>query len=61
MSTSPRAEIVVIGPCSIANCRRPAAVHLVLEVGPRVLAGAVCEHCERASRLAAFLLELPAA
>jgi len=53
--------ISVIGRCSVASCQRPATTHLVLTAGEHTVAGAVCERCERASLLAAFLLELAAA
>jgi hypothetical protein len=55
------ASISVIGGCSVASCSRPATTHLVLSVGGRSVAGPVCERCERASRLAAFLLGVVAA
>ena len=54
-------EIRVIGRCSVASCQRPASTHLVLAAGSRTLAGAVCDHCARASKLALFLLDTLAA
>jgi len=53
--------ISVIGRCSVASCQRPATTHLVLTAGEHQVAGAVCQRCARASRLAAFLLVLTAA
>jgi hypothetical protein len=52
--------VSVIGQCVIASCRRPAVTHLVVDVGESRLLGSVCEHCDRATRSAAFLLELAA-
>jgi hypothetical protein len=52
--------VSVIGQCVIASCHRPAVTHLVVDVGENRLLGSVCEHCERATRSAAFLLELAA-
>ena len=56
----PKDGVAVIGQCVVASCNRPAVTHLVVHVGRRRLAGIVCEHCERATRGAAFLLELRA-
>ena len=50
----------VIGLCVVASCERPAVTHLAVDVGGRRLLGSVCEHCERATRSAAFLLGLAA-
>ena len=58
MSKGGCAEIAVIGRCTVASCCRPAATYLVVGVGEGTVAGTVCEHCERTSRMAAFLLEL---
>jgi hypothetical protein len=52
--------VAVIGQCVIASCHRPAVTHLLVDVGESRLLGSVCEHCERATRRAAFLLELAA-
>jgi hypothetical protein len=51
--------IGVIGQCTVSSCSRQAARHLLLST-PRsmTLSGAVCEHCARATTLAAFLLDL---
>jgi hypothetical protein len=57
-STDP--VVAVIGQCVVASCGRPAVSHLVMDVGEHHLLGSVCEHCERATRGAAFLLELAA-
>jgi hypothetical protein len=58
VETSTEAAVLVIGQCAVASCRRQAVTHLVVEVGGTRLLGSVCEHCELATRGAAFLLEL---
>ena len=60
MTATRTPDIPVIGPCVVSSCRRAATRHLVLSVGAGTIFGAVCDHCDRASRLAAFLLELAA-
>jgi len=55
-----RIAVLVIGLCVVASCERPAVTHLAVDVGGRRLLGSVCEHCERATRSAAFLLGLAA-
>jgi hypothetical protein len=52
--------VSVIGLCVVASCDRPAVTHLVVDVDGNQLLGSVCEHCERATRSAAFLLGLAA-
>jgi hypothetical protein len=52
--------VSVIGQCVVASCDRPAVTHLAVDVGGNRLLGSVCEHCERATRSAAFLLGLAA-
>jgi len=51
----------VIGVCSVASCSRPATTHVVVTVGRRTLTGTLCDRCDRATRLAAFLLDPSAA
>jgi hypothetical protein len=59
MTTS---EIVVIGRCTVASCRRPAAQLVALrDSRMRVVRGTLCNQCAEKSRLAAFLLDLDAA
>jgi hypothetical protein len=48
----------VIGQCVVASCHRPAVTHVILDVGGCRVAGSVCEHCQRATMLGAFLLAL---
>jgi hypothetical protein len=55
------ATISVIGRCAVPSCTRPATTHLVISGGGHTVAGAVCDRCAEASRLAAFLLEVVAA
>ena len=52
------AVAAVIGRCVVAGCDRSAITHMIVDVGGRQLAGIVCGHCELATRMAAFLLEL---
>jgi hypothetical protein len=59
--TSAPPDIRAIGCCSVASCRRAATRHVVLEVAGQTITGTVCEHCERATRLALFLVALRAA
>jgi hypothetical protein len=56
--TQDSAVLAVIGRCVVAGCNRSAVRHLVVDVGGCQLAGIVCGHCERATRMAVFLLEL---
>jgi hypothetical protein len=46
----------VIGRCSVPSCDRAARVHIEVDLGTRIVRGAVCERCERATRLGAVLL-----
>jgi len=56
-SPPPRlASIAVIGSCTAPGCERPARIHVEIVVADRVVRGAVCERCERATRLGAMLL-----
>jgi hypothetical protein len=51
------ATISVIGRCSAPACDRAARVHVEVEVDGRVVRGAVCERCERATYLGVVLLQ----
>jgi hypothetical protein len=51
--------IGVIGQCTVSSCSRQAARHVLIRTRRSVtIAGTVCEHCARATALAAFLLDL---